>query len=696
MCSRSPPIRRRYSLLDLKSQNAEHASCSLCLSQEDDLRVPRPMLVVDAASTLEALKACEDTDGDHHITIDDKGPKVVTLGTLESGGYHRIQLHGNRAVSNILQELTSSLESGDKVAIIDPSILSETPLERIRRYITHKFWDGLTRRHDATVIEGAVKDTKVPGSEGRPIIYVPATAKQLLDYYHSIAAQRPDLGLKITPLPAEFTEDVYRTLFEKPGILALDTEEHTGSTSGKTETRAVPFIVPGGRFNEFFGWDSYFIGLGLLEDGRADLVKGILKNWVFEIQHYGLIPNANRSYLMLRSQPPFLTDLALRLYVKTSDDPGAKDLLRMCIQAAIKEYHKVWMASPRLDTTTGLSKYSPVGGFGIPNEVEPGHFDSLLRPLAERRGLTIQEYTEKFNTKQIEEPELEEYLRHDRGVRESGHDTSSRLNGRAANLAIMDLNFCLYKYETDIALAIEKYFDGKLDIAPEFQLDSSKTDASPRFWNDNAEKRQAAVNKYLWNEERGSYFDYDVVQKSQISETAVTCLWALWCGIASPHQAELIVKYALPQFEFRGGLASSNIAIVGNDMKRQWDYPSAWAPHQVLAWHGLTHYGFKREAARLAYRWLYTILKVFVDYNGAVCEKYDVTRVKDPHRVDAEYGNQGTVFVGYPREGFGWTNASFVFGLQFLTPGMTRALAVCAPYESVSRMDIGRELPKRQ
>jgi alpha,alpha-trehalase len=43
--------------------------------------------------------------------------------------------------------------------------------------------------------------------------------------------------------------------------------------------------------------------------------------------------------------------------------------------------------------------------------------------------------------------------------------------------------------------------------------------------------------------------------------------------------------------------------------------------------------------------------KAFVDYHGVVVEKYDVTRTMDPHRVDAEYGNQGLHFKGVAREG---------------------------------------------
>ena len=72
----------------------------------------------------------------------------------------------------------------------------------------------------------------------------------------------------------------------------------------------------------------------------------------------------------------------------------------------------------------------------------------------------------------------------------------------------------------------------------------------------------------------------------------------------------------------------------------------------MLAWTGFLRYGYQEEAERLAYKWLYMITKAFVDFNGVVVEKYDVTGPIDPHRVDAEYGNQGTDFKGAPREGY--------------------------------------------
>ena len=87
-----------------------------------------------------------------------------------------------------------------------------------------------------------------------------------------------------------------------------------------------PYVVPGGRFNEMYGWDSYFILLGLLttpasklagdpgRSGHADLARGIVENFFYEIEHYGGVLNANRTYYFTRSQPPFLSSMIRGVY----------------------------------------------------------------------------------------------------------------------------------------------------------------------------------------------------------------------------------------------------------------------------------------------------------------------------------------------------------------------------------------------
>jgi alpha,alpha-trehalase len=151
------------------------------------------------------------------------------------------------------------------------------------------------------------------------------------------------------------------------------------------------------------------------------------------------------------------------------------------------------------------------------------------------------------------------------------------------------------------------------------------------------------------------YFDYNTIKKSQHHYESATTFWALWSGVCSPARAARLVESALPKFEMLGGLVSGTEASKGKvglkEPNRQWDYPYGWAPQQILAWTGLIRYGYREEAQRLAYKWLYMVTKAFFDFNGVVVEKYNVTQPIHPHRVDAEYGNQGGDFKGVATEG---------------------------------------------
>jgi alpha,alpha-trehalase len=75
-----------------------------------------------------------------------------------------------------------------------------------------------------------------------------------------------------------------------------------------------PYVAPSGHFNEMHGWDSYFIVIGLEVDHREALAKGIVDNFLFEVEHYGAVLNANRTFYLTRSQPPFLTSMKRAVY----------------------------------------------------------------------------------------------------------------------------------------------------------------------------------------------------------------------------------------------------------------------------------------------------------------------------------------------------------------------------------------------
>src|SRR4051794_7929012 len=116
------------------------------------------------------------------------------------------------------------------------------------------------------------------------------------------------------------------------------------------------YVVPGGRFNEMYGWDSYFIQVGLLRDGEVTLARDMIDNFLYEIAHYGMILNANRTYFLTRSQPPFLTEMILGVFEKTADRAWLASTL-----PALDRYYAFWTSAPHLAAATGLSRYFDLG-----------------------------------------------------------------------------------------------------------------------------------------------------------------------------------------------------------------------------------------------------------------------------------------------------------------------------------------------
>lgn len=551
------------------------------------------------------------------------------------------------------------------------------------------FWPNLTRCIDGANIDLVAKDPKDWTSDPRPRVYIPHGAPEQYEYYTNIAKKHPKIRLDVQWLAPNVTPEYIRDLNAAPGLLAIAMDKHVNA-NGETELRGKPFIVPGGRFNELYGWDSYMASLGLLIHDKVDLCKSMVENFSFCIEHYGKILNANRSYYLGRSQPPFLTDMTLRVYDRIRHEESSAEFLRLGMLAAIKEYYSIWVAAPRYDPKTGLSCYHPEG-VGVPPETESTHFKHVLDPFAEKHGITFAEFVRKYNDGTIKEPELDVYFVHDRAVRESGHDTTYRLEKVAADLATVDLNSCLYKIEVDLARTIRNIFGGQLKIPKEFHVKGMSPDfiETAASWDRRAKNRRLAMDKYMWDEDEGMYFDYNTAKEENTGYESVTTFWAMWAGVATPRQAAAMVIKALPKFEELGGLASgsekSRGKITLHRPNRQWDYPFGWAPQQILAWTGFERYGFIEEAQRLAYKWLYMVTNAFHNFNGVVVEKYDVTRPDRPHEVAAEYGNQGLDFKGVPREGFGWVNASVALALDIVDSHQRRALGTLTPWETFEK-----------
>ena len=628
-----------------------------------------------AKPTLDSLIAKEDTDGDKKITIDDphipgtdRGNRRFWLETLDKKKY---EVDETYYLSNLLQSLKLAEDEGKDSATLSADEIFQPPVEHIAQSIKDLYWHGLTRRIDESGLEKIFKDEKTYTVDGFNYVYVPHNDTMAYNYFSGIAERRPEFKMKVVRLPEKITPKYVESLNERAGILSLKLIK---TADGKIE--GAPFVVPGGRFNEMYGWDSYFITLGLLQDGKIDLAKSMVDNFIYEINNYGKILNANRTYYLTRSQPPFFTSMALAVYDKLPKNEETKTWLKKVLEAAIKEYSNYWMGPGHL-TKTGLSRYYD-DGIGPPPEVEPGRYDYLYAEYAKKYGLDAKTFEKEYLSGKLKVRALDKFFTDDRSMRESGNDASYRLQYDCAELVTVDLNSLLYKEETNIANIISDDFGG------EVKLDNGSVEKSS-MWYEKAEKRKKLITKYLWNAKEGIFFDYNFVEGKQTGYVAATTFYPLWAKLATKKQADELVKNALPLLEMPGGIVGSTEKSRGPITKdrpqTQWDYPFGWAPQQMLVWVGLKNYGYSKLARDLAYRWLYTITINAYNYNGTIAEKYDV--VDRSSQVFAEYGNVGTKFSYITRQGFGWTNASYVVGLTFLTKKLIQDLDRLIPPEWV-------------
>ncbi len=525
-------------------------------------------------------------------------------------------------------------------------------LDPIRSYISSG-WNTLSRSLSDCA---TFSDSKLTGP---PQLYLPS------DFPEPEAVKQLEMRCKVQvrnlPPSGDRLGKPGAAAISPPGLLYLENR----------------YVVPGGRFNEMYGWDSHFIIVGLLRDGRLDLARDMVNNFLFEVEHYGAVLNANRTYYLTRSQPPFLTSMILGVYA-AQKAAGHEDRawLTKAYRLATKD-HSLWDAEPHLAGSTGLSRYFDFGDGPAPESVqdETGHYREVvayfLAHPEQDRNLLVRKAPGQTSpltvgstyslqvcdlVRTMAKPECtvaadvalsSDFYKGDRSMRESGYDISFRFGPYGAgthHFAPVCLNSLLYKSERDLE-----------------QISSilgRKEDAEQ--WKKRAEERKANIQKYLWNSQRGLFVDYDFVQQAQSSYDYVTTFFPLWAGLATPEQAQALVEH-LATFEQPGGLVMSPRESGG-----QWDFPYAWAPNQLIADEGLRKYGFNKEADRVSYKFLSTVAENF-RRDGTIREKYNAVTRSSETQVTAGY-HMNIV-------GFGWTNGAFLELLHDLPVDLVQKLA---------------------
>ena len=253
---------------------------------------------------------------------------------------------------------------------------SATQVAEVRKYIASG-WTTLARSNRD--LPAAAKDPKLsrePGSPWPVYMSIREDRERVAREVRQLLAEKEFNSIELRTLPADLT-----TLRDH-GLLYLPR----------------PYVVPGGRFNEMYGWDSYFIQVGLLRDGEVRLARDMVENFVYEIEHYGTILNANRTYFLTRSQPPFLTRMILGVYNETADRNWLTATL-----PAIDAYYRFWTTGNHAVPGTGLSRYWDSGEGPAPEAVSDER-DARGRTHYDR----VREY---YRTHKVTDYDLAQYLR---------------------------------------------------------------------------------------------------------------------------------------------------------------------------------------------------------------------------------------------------------------------------------------------
>lgn len=382
-----------------------------------------------------------------------------------------------------------------------------------------------------------------------------------------------------------------------------------------------PYVVPGGRFGEVYYWDSYFTMLGLRASGRIDMIESMIDNFSYLLETIGHIPNGNRSYYIGRSQPPFYAQMVKLL----SEEKGLEILVKY-LPYLEQEYH-FWM--------NGTNELSP-------------HQRAVHRVVLMPDGNVLNRFWDENNTPRPEsfKEDLElshqssqspnDLFRHIRAAAESGWDFSSRWfrdthdfsSIHTTEIIPIDLNCLLYNLEDTLSSTYS------------LMNNSLKADEFQQL----AKKRKNTIQKYLWNETEGFYFDYDFISNTPKTHQTLAAVFPLYFKIVEAQQAEKIADNIKNKFLKSGGLQTTLV-----NTGQQWDSPNGWAPLQWITYKGLLNYQIEDLAYEIRSRWLALNRRVY-QKTGKMTEKYNVV----DERLMAgggEYPNQ---------DGFGWTNGVFL------------------------------------
>lgn len=227
---------------------------------------------------------------------------------------------------------------------------------------------------------------------------------------------------------------------------------------------------------------------------------------------------------------------------------------------------------------------------------------------------------------------------------ESGMDNSPRFDG-ACQLDAVDFNaFMAQEYRVLAELAEQLGYND--------QVASHR-----RRWQQYCD----LINGLLWNPVTGFYHDYDAAVGAQTSVLASSGFLPLFCGAASPEQAQRLVEHLSDPETFGTALPVPSVARCSRQggEKDMWRGP-VWININWLIEHSLRDYGYDEQARRLRKITCRTLIEDHEQY-GTFFEFYDDEALLPPPLLNRKGRNAPEVspFHQVIYE-FGWSASLFM------------------------------------
>ncbi|TKR96298.1 hypothetical protein L596_010340 [Steinernema carpocapsae] len=391
-----------------------------------------------------------------------------------------------------------------------------------------------------------------------------------------------------------------------------------------------PFVIPGGRFREFYYWDSYWILKGLLFSEMFETAKGMIRNLAYMVDHHGFVPNGGRVYYLIRSQPPLLTPMVYEYYLATGDLEFVQEVLPLLEKEY--EFWETQRSSPFLDPETKKEKF-PYFQYRV--------LMKTPRPESYREDMELVRHLDTEDERHLMWSNVA-------SAAETGWDFSTRWFAQSGP-SMHDMKSI--RTTSIVPVDLNAFICVNARILGSFYEITGRPDKVAAYQR-RYEHAKTEMKELHWNETDGIWYDYDLEYKTHSNTYYVSNASPLYAKCYDDEDDVTPRKvYAYLEREgvlsFTKGLPTS--LAMGSE--QQWDKENAWPPmvHMVIEGFRTTGDPFLMKAAEnMATQWLTLSYRSFIQTHS-MFEKYNVSSKTE----ECSAGSGGEYEV---QTGFGWTN----------------------------------------